>query len=107
MTAVRERFAMTLVKVLRAGQVTLPAEARKALALEEGDYLEAEVVEGTLRLKPVSVVDREKARAQLRAILTERKWRGPGPEPSEDEVMDEVVEAIRAFRAENAKSGAR
>jgi AbrB family looped-hinge helix DNA binding protein len=98
---------MALIKVLRAGQVTLPAEARKALALEEGDYLEAEVVEGALRLKPVSVVERKEAWAKLNAILAERKWRGPGPEPSEDEVMDEVVEAIHAFRAENAKSGAR
>lgn len=98
---------MALIKVLRAGQVTLPAEARKALALEEGDYLEAEVVEGALRLKPVSVVERKEAWAKLNDILAERKWHGPGPEPSEDEVMDEVVEAIHAFRAENAKSRAR
>ena len=98
---------MALIKVLRAGQVTLPAEARKALALEEGDYLEAEVVEGALRLKPVSGVERKKAWATLNAILAEPKWRGPGPEPSEDEVMEEAVEAIHAYRAQNAKSGAR
>lgn len=98
---------MALVKLLRSGQVTLPAEARKALALEEGDYLEAEVVEGALRLKPVSVVDRTKAWSELKTILAERQWRGPGPEPSEDEVMEEVVEAIHAFRAENAKSSTR
>ena len=36
---------MPLVKMTRNGQVTLPAEARKALRLKEGDYLEAEVAE--------------------------------------------------------------
>ena len=37
---------MPLVKIVRQGSVTLPAEARKALRLKVGDYLEAEVVDG-------------------------------------------------------------
>jgi len=49
---------MTLVKLLPAGQATLPAEARKALHLEVGDYLEAEVGEGALVRRPVSAADR-------------------------------------------------
>jgi AbrB family looped-hinge helix DNA binding protein len=52
---------MSLVKVIRDGQITLPAEAREALRRKEGDYLEAEVVDGDVRLKPVTVVDREAA----------------------------------------------
>jgi AbrB family looped-hinge helix DNA binding protein len=95
---------MALLKVLRSGQVTLPAAARKALALKEGDYLEAEVIEGTLVLKPVSVVDRETARQDLRAILATSKWGGPGPEPSEDELMEMAVEAVREVRREHDKS---
>ncbi len=52
---------MALVKVLRAGPITLPAEARERLEPEEGDYLEAEVVENSLVLKPVAAADRAKA----------------------------------------------
>ncbi len=36
---------MTLVKVRRAAQITLPRDIREAARLEEGDYLEAEVTE--------------------------------------------------------------
>ena len=77
---------MPLVKMTRNGQVTLPAEARKALRLKEGDYLEAEVAEGEVRLKPVAVVDRTRAWDDLMAIISEPKWRGPAPEPSDDEL---------------------
>ena len=61
---------MSLVKVIRNGQITLPAEAREALRLKEGDYLEAEVVEGEVRLKPVAV-DRKAAWRKIREALGE------------------------------------
>ena len=87
---------MPLVRMLRGGQITLPAEARKALKLSEGDYLDLEVQSGTLLLKPVTVVDRAETDRQLDAILSRVKYAGPEPEPSEDEVMDMVVEEVRA-----------
>ena len=37
---------MPLVKVRRAGQITLPVELREQFALEEGTYLEVEAVQG-------------------------------------------------------------
>jgi AbrB family looped-hinge helix DNA binding protein len=52
---------MALVRMLRGGQVTLPAEARKALNLGEGDYLDLEVTDGGLTLRPVAIVDRAQA----------------------------------------------
>jgi len=52
---------MTLVRLLRGGQVTLPAEVRQKLKLTQGDYLEAEVVENGVLLKPVSDVEQESA----------------------------------------------
>lgn len=96
---------MALVKLLRAGQVTLPAKARKALQLKEGDYLEAEVVEGALMLKPVSAVDREAAWQRVLEALETVRYVGPKPEPSEDEVMDMVLEEIHALRRENEEKG--
>ena len=89
---------MALVKVRDRAQITLPPEARQALNVGTGDYLEAEVVEGGVLLKPVAVVARTKAWEELIRIVKQPKWSGPGPEPSEDEVMDMVVGEIKAMR---------
>lgn len=98
---------MALVRMLRGGQVTLPAEARKALKLTEGDYLDLAVADGTVTLKPVTVVDRSEADRRLDAILSRVKYIGPQPEPAEDEVMDMVVDEIRTVRAGYAKGRSR
>lgn len=95
---------MPLTKLTRNGQVTLPAETRRKLHLTEGDYLEAVVVEGGVLLRPVSVIDREKAWNELMEIVATPKWIGPTPEPSEDELMDTVVEDIHVMRNEHEKS---
>jgi len=103
----QENSIMALVRMLRGGQVTLPAEARKALKLNEGDYLDLEVTGGAVTLKPVTVIDRAEADRQLGAILSRVKYIGPEPPPSEDEMMDMVVEEVRAVRAEHAKGRSR
>lgn len=92
---------MSVVKLLRGGQITLPAEIRRALELDEGDHLEAEMVAGAVVLRPRAPVDREEAWTRLMRIVERPKWRGPGPEPGEDEFMEEVVEDIHAMRREN------
>ena len=40
---------MTLVRLRERAQITLPQEVRDALKVKQGDYLEAEVVEGGVR----------------------------------------------------------
>ena len=90
-----------LVKVRRAAQITLPAEARQRLGIREGDYLEAEVTDRGVLLKPVSVIEREKAWDDLMAIINEPKWIGPGPEPSDDELLEMANEEIHAMRREH------
>ena len=102
-----ENGVMALVRMLRGGQVTLPAEARKALKLKEGDYLDLELTERGVLLKPVAVVDRAEAWDDLGAILDRVKWVGPGPEPSEDEIMDAVVDEIHAMRADHDQGRSR
>lgn len=99
---------MTLVKIRERAQITLPAEVRRALKVGQGDYLEAEVVEGGLMLRPVALVDRDAAKARLEELLRGSRYVGPGPEPSEDEVMEEVVRAVKETRKELAQQrGAR
>ncbi|MBU6391701.1 MAG: AbrB/MazE/SpoVT family DNA-binding domain-containing protein [Planctomycetes bacterium] len=51
---------MSLLKLRKFAQVTLPADLRKKFNLAEGDFLEAEAVEKGILLKPVAVVEREK-----------------------------------------------
>lgn len=103
----REGNVMALVRMLRGGQVTLPAEARKALKLTEGDYLDLEVAGGAVTLKPVTVLDLAQANRQLDAILSRVKYIGPRQQPSEEKVMDMVTAEIRAVRARHAKSRTR
>ncbi len=98
---------MALVRMLRGGQVTLPAEARKALNLSAGDYLDLEVQDGQLTLKPVAVIDRAEADRQLGNILDRVKYVGPQPEPTENEIMGMVIEEIRTVRGKHAKGRSR
>lgn len=50
---------MPMIKVRHKGQVTLPAEIRDELDLEQGDILEAEVMNGKVVLTPKTVIDRD------------------------------------------------
>jgi AbrB family looped-hinge helix DNA binding protein len=98
---------MSLVKVAENGQITLPAEAREALRVKGGDLLEAAVVEGGVMLRPAGTADRSKAWDELMAIVDRPKWIGPGPEPSDDELMEMVVEEIHQMRHGRDQGGPR
>lgn len=76
--------AMPIIRMLRTGQVTLPAELRRQFQLAEGVYLEASAVEGGILLRPVVIVDRATAWQQLLGIIEEDKWAGPEPRPEPD-----------------------
>jgi AbrB family looped-hinge helix DNA binding protein len=89
---------MALVKMIRNGQITLPAEARKALRLKEGDYLEAEVVDGEVRLRPVAVVDRKAAWRRIREAQASVRYIGPEPRPDPEEEERWIFEAVEEFR---------
>jgi AbrB family looped-hinge helix DNA binding protein len=93
---------MTIIRIRERAQITLPAEVRKALKVGQGDYLEAEVVEGGLMLKPIALVDRKAAKARLKELLRGSRYVGPGPEPSEDDVEEEAVQAVKETRKELA-----
>lgn len=93
---------MPLIKLRTRAQITLPAEVRRALDVREGDYLEAEVLDCGVLLRPVT--DREAARARLKQTLRGSRYIGPEPEPSEDEVMGLVVEEIKDTRRRRRES---
>lgn len=96
---------MSLVKVIRHGQVTLPAAIRKKLRVEEGDYLEAEIVEGAVVLRPKTVIDRASAWNEIKEIVREKKW--VGPELSEDDLLAMIDDDVHRQRAESDEGGSR
>ncbi len=67
---------MALVRLRRAAQITLPREIRQAAHLEEGDYLEAQVTETGILLRPVSIGSRQptpEQEAEILAVVNEER----------------------------------
>lgn len=91
---------MALVRVLRGGQVTLPADIREKLKLAQGDYLEAEVVENGVLLKPASDVERKKAWQRILDAPKGVRYIGPEPRPTPEEEEEWLAEEIQAARRE-------
>ena len=94
---------MALMRVRAAAQLTLPAEVRKALNVKEGDYLEAEIVKGGVLLKPVAVVERQRAWRRIRDIAGRVK--DLKPEAGEDMVKKEedIASAVVKMRRKRRK----
>jgi AbrB family looped-hinge helix DNA binding protein len=99
--AASENSGADLVSLVRIGQsaeISLPHGVREALKVSEGDYLEVELVEGGVLLKPLAVIDQRAARERMAALLQSDRYIGEGPEPGEDELMRMAVDDVRAVR---------
>ncbi len=68
----------TLVKVTRNGQITIPAEVRRELGIEEGDYMEVTMKDGVIVISPAQVVDRSQA------YFWSKRWQREEREADED-----------------------
>ena len=94
---------MALVRVRRMAQLTLPAEVRRALNLKEGDYLDAEIVKDGVLLRPVAVVDRERAwQGIVRAVSQVRDLEAKLGEDDQAE-EEKIAEMVKKHRREKAK----
>ena len=89
---------MTLMRVRRAAQLTLPAEIRRALHVKDGDYLEAKVVKNGVLLKPVAITDRERAWKKIEEITSRVRDRNPTGDPKADEEW--IAREVKRFRRE-------
>jgi antitoxin MazE len=75
----REETSMpALTKVTRHGQITLPRSVRGLLNIEEGDFVEIDVVEGRAVLTPKRLVDKDQA------YFWSREWQEAEREAEED-----------------------
>ena len=87
---------MPLVKIIRHGQITLPIELRRALNLKEGSYLQVELEKDKIILKPVMLIERDKAVEKMLKLMDRVQSRAEGI--SEEEVERDVLEAIQEIR---------
>jgi AbrB family looped-hinge helix DNA binding protein len=90
---------MARVRLLRDGQVTLPAAFRQKLELADGDYLDAELVEDGVLLRRVSN-ERERAWQRISDAPKSVRYIGPEPRPSPEEEEEWLAEEIKAARLE-------
>ena len=95
---------MMLVRVRGRAQITLPAEVRDALHVGDGDYLEAELVEGGVLFRPVAVVSRAQAWLDIKdamsAVRPTPEQAAKSLEEQEREILDVVNETRREYADE-------
>lgn len=90
---------MELVKVKKNYQITIPQALRKMMRLAEGDYLEIDVQEGALVIRPVKVVHPDQE------YFFTKEWQQKEDEADRDIAEDRVAgpfentdEALKALK---------
>ena len=91
---------MNLVKVKPKFQVTIPAKLRKDINIQEGDILEAFRVEDGILFRVKQMVDRNLVADRIASTLAEAQVPPEDMGRSEDEVMEDIIAEISAFRRE-------
>lgn len=76
----------TLTKVTRHGQITLPAAVRRAVNVEEGDYIEVRVEGDVIVLTPKKLIDKSQS------YFWTAEWQAAEREASADIAAGRVCE---------------
>ena len=92
---------MSTVRMLRSGQLTLPAKIRQMLGLEEGAFLEAGVKDNRIVLIPKKMVEKDEAKERI-FNMVETVWK-KNKNVSAEEVGKEVIEAMKTVRSHKGK----
>lgn len=91
---------MPAVKVGVSRQVAIPKKIHEALHLRAGDYLEIELLNGTLVLTPKALVDKHLEERLSEALDDIKKGRVHGPFPT----TKELVRSLRRRSKQQRKS---
>ncbi len=96
-----------IIKTLRSGQITIPADFREKLGIDSDTLLQISLMQGELRIKPVRVSEKVQGSPWLKELYDyfapvreEIKKKGY----SEKEINDTIDAAVKAVRAKHAKS---
>lgn len=96
----REKEPMTrIVRQLRSGQVTIPADFRKQLEIEGNDLLQVTLVSGEIRIKPVHVADQAKGSPWLKELYERfAPVREVAAKYTEEEINADIDRAVADVR---------
>ena len=96
-----------VVRQLRGGQMTIPAEFREQLDLAEGTLLQVTLADGELRVRPIRIAETGPGSPWVRELYDLfAPVRETAAQCSEQEVNAAIADAIAAVRRENAQSRA-
>ena len=103
MPKIMENEQMALMRVRRLAQLTLPADVRRALNVQEGDYLEAQIVKDGVLLRPVAMVKRDRAWQRIQESKSRVRHLKPDPSKSDREVEEEIAGMVKEHRRKKLK----
>ena len=87
---------MPIIKVLRNGQLTLPAQFRRLLEIQQGDLLDVGLEEDKIILRPVTTVERRRVRERFFELVDKTWKKNKGTDPKEvQRIVNQVVEEVR------------
>ena len=99
-----ERKMTRMVRALRGGQITIPAEFRKQLGLTETSLLQMTLEGGELRITPVRLVEGPGSPylKQLYDYFAPVRAEGEARAYTEDEINDAIDQAVAGVREHHA-----
>ncbi|HVA23972.1 MAG TPA: AbrB/MazE/SpoVT family DNA-binding domain-containing protein [Chloroflexota bacterium] len=92
-----------IVKPLRSGQITIPAEFRERLGITADSVLQMSLADGELRIRPLDVMHRAAGSPWLKELYDLfAPVREEAKQFSEAEIDAAIDSAVRAVRRKNA-----
>lgn len=94
-----------IVKPLRSGQITIPADFREELGIKPDTLLQMSLLNGELRIKPVQISKGSQGSPWLKeAYVAFADVRKEMEKYSEEEINEAIDKAVKAVRKAHAKS---
>ena len=101
----REPRMTKIVRPLRGGQITIPAEFREKLGIGPDSLLQVTLMQGELRLRPLSVTERAVGSPWLKDLydyFAPVREEGEAKRYTEKEIDSAIDEAVKAVRQRHA-----
>ena len=100
----KERESVSrIVRPLRGGQITIPAEFRKQLGITEGSVLQMTLREGELRIRPMRVTETAAGSPWMRELYDLfAPVRDEAARVGEEEIDEAITRAVAESRKKHA-----
>ena len=94
-----------IIKPLRSGQITIPADFREKLGIDGDSLLRISLLQGELRIKPIQVSEKAQGSPWLKeAYEAFADVRKELKKYSEEEINEAIDKAVKAVRKSHVKS---